>query len=238
MTSTPLEELAETFVELADAVVDELDLDGFLNLLANRCVRLLGVPAAGLSLVGEDGRSYAVGASDAAARPLVMLDDGPGVDCHRTGLPIVVPDLGATTEPWPEFTTAAGAAGFASVHAVPMRRRTATLGALTLFGTTPGGLDKVTDRMAQALADVATIGLLQARALRQQTDLAAQLQHALTSRVIIEQAKGVTGERLGLGMDDAFNTLRRYARSKNLRITDLASAVVDGSFDPASLREK
>jgi GAF domain-containing protein len=238
VTSTPVEELAEAFVELADAAADESGSDDFLNLLAARCMRLLDVSGAGLSLVDEGGRTRAVGASGDGARTLALLDDGPGQDCQRTGAPVGVADLDATKLRWPEFTATAEAAGFAAAHAVPLRRRSDVLGALTVFRTVPGTPDPVTTRIAQALADLATIGLTQMRALRKQADLSAQLQQALTSRVVIEQAKGVTGERLGLAMDDAFDLLRRYARSHNLRITELAGAVVDGSFDTELLRPK
>ena len=234
MTSTPAEELAEAFVGLADAV-GESDLDGFLDLLADRCVRLLDVSAAGLSLVDEEGKTRAAGASSERARALAMLENGPGPDCHRAGEPVVVPDLTGANARWPEFTATATAAGFVAAYAVPLRRRAEALGALTLLRTVPGAPDKVTDRIAQALADFATIGLLRVGALRRQEDVAAQLQRALTSRIVIEQAKGVTGERLGLGMDDAFDALRRYARSNNLRIANLAAAVVDGSFDTGRL---
>jgi transcriptional regulator with GAF, ATPase, and Fis domain len=236
VTSTPAEELAETFVELADAVAGEFDLDDFLDLFADRSVRLLDVSAVGLSLVDEAGRINAVGASGTRARRLAQLEDGPGPACYQAGAPVVVPELSLAAPRWPEFAATATAAGFASVHAVPMRRETQSLGALQLFRTAAGELDKSTDRIAHALADLAAIELLQVRALREQLGLATQLQHALTSRVLIEQAKGVTGERLGMGMDDAFDILRRYARSRNLRISDLASSVVDGSFDTTLLR--
>jgi len=238
VTTTPVEELAETFVELADAAADESGSDDFLNMIADRCVRLLDVSAAGLSLVEDGSRARAVGASGEPARALALLDDSPGQDCQRTGAPVGVADLDATKLRWPGFAAGAAAAGFAAVHAVPMRRRADVLGALTLFRTAPGTLDGVTARIAQALADVATIGLSQGRALRRQAELAAQLQHALTSRVVVEQAKGITGERLGLGMEEAFDLLRKYARSRNLRITELAGAVVDGSFDARSLGSK
>jgi GAF domain-containing protein len=238
VTSTPAEELAETFVELAGAAAGEADLDEFLNVLADRCVRLLDVPAAGLSLMDEAGRIHAVGASGTRARRLAELEDGPGPACYRAGAPVVVPELAVASPRWPEFTATATAAGFASVQAVPMRRDAKILGALQLFRTGVGRLDRPADRISRALADLATIGLLQARALREQVDLSTQLQRALTSRVLIEQAKGVTGERLGIGMDDAFDTLRRYARSQNLRISDLAGAVVDGSFDTALLSRR
>jgi transcriptional regulator with GAF, ATPase, and Fis domain len=235
VTTTPVEELAEAFVELADAAADDSGSDDILNLLADRCVRLLGVSAVGLSLVDEGGRTHAVGASGEGARALALLDDGPGQDCQRTGAPVGIADLDATKLRWPEFSETAAAAGFAAVDAVPMRRRADVFGALTLFRTVPGTLDRVSARIAQALADLATIGLTQVRTLRRQTDLTSQLQHALTSRVLIEQAKGITGERLGLGMDEAFDRLRKYARSRNLRINELAVTVVDGSFDTGVL---
>ncbi len=235
MTGTPVEELAETFVELADCVTEEIGLDEFLGLLADRCVRLLGASAAGLSLVDDGGSPQATGACGGRARGLVLLADCPGPDCLRAGEPVIVPDLAGAAQRWPRFTAAATSAGFAAVHAVPMRKRAEVIGALVLFGSVPGEPDKATARIAQALADLATIGLLQVRALRRQANLAAQLQHALSSRVVIEQAKGVTGERLGVGVDAAFDVLRRYARSNNLRIADLATAVVDGSFDTTRL---
>ena len=234
MTTPPVEELAEAFVDLA-AAADESGSDDFLNLLADRCVRLLDVSAAGLSLVEDGGRTRAVGASGDGARTLTLLDDGPGQDCQRTGAPVGIADLDAARMRWPEFSATATAAGFAAVHAVPMRRRADVFGALTLFRAVPGPLDRVSTRIAQALADVAAIGLTQVRALRRQSDLTAQLQHALTSRVLIEQAKGITGERLGLGMDEAFALLRGYARSRNLRINELSATVVDGSFDTGLL---
>lgn len=231
-----MEELAETFVELADTLVDEFDLAAFLNLLSDRCVRLLDVAAAGSLLVDHGGRPHTTGGSDERAQSLALLDDGPLHDCYRAGDPIQADDLTVTGSRWPEFSAAAVSAGFASVHTLPLRLRAETLGALNLFRTVPGELDKVTVRVAQALADVATVGLVQMRALRRQTDLAAQLQHALTSRVVIEQAKGVVAERLRVSVDAAFTALRRYARSSNTRITDLALSIVDGEFDTERLR--
>lgn len=231
VTSTPVEELAEAFVELADTVADEFDLDDFLDLMASRCVRLLDVPAAALLLMDHGGRARTTGASGERARVLALIGEGPGPDCCRGGEPVIVPDLTTVTPRWPEFAAAAAAAGFEAAHAVPMRRQAQVIGALTLFSAVRGELDKVTDRVAQALADIATIGLLQAWELRRREELAAQLQHALTSRIVIEQAKGVAGERLGLSMDAAFSSLRSYARSNNLRISEVAASVVDGSFD-------
>jgi GAF domain-containing protein len=149
---------------------------------------------------------------------------------------VVVPDLAAAAARWPGFAAATLAAGFTAVHAMPMRRRAEVIGALTLFRTEPGELAKVDARVAQAMADIATIGISQARAVRHQEELAGQLQHALNSRVVIEQAKGVLAERLGLGMAAAFDALRTYARSHNTRVSELALSVVAGQFDTSQLR--
>lgn len=230
-----MEELAETFVELADTLADEFDLAAFLDLLADRCVRLLDVAAAGLLLVDHGGQPQATGASDERALRLSLIEDGPLHDCYRIGEPVYAVDL-TSDDHWPEFSAAATAAGFGAVHAVPLRARAEVLGALHLFRSEPGELDKVSVRVAQALVDVATVGLAQARSLRRQTDLSAQLQHALTSRVVIEQAKGVISERLRMSVDAAFTALRRYARSSNTRIVDLAVSIVDRDFDVERLR--
>lgn len=235
MTSTPVEDLAETLVELADALVGEFDLGGFLRLLANRCVRLLGADAAGLLLIDHEGQKPAVGVSDERVELLGLADDGPGVDCHRTGEPVVVSNLADASLRWPRFVAAAASAGFAAVHAVPLRRRTEVLGTLSLLRVEPGEFDRSHVRIARAVADLATIGLLQVRAVRRQEQIAAQLQHALHSRVVIEQAKGVIAERLGLGMAAAFEALRKYARSHNTRVGELAASVVDGTFDTGRL---
>ncbi|OLF18931.1 GAF and ANTAR domain-containing protein [Actinophytocola xanthii] len=235
MSSTAAEELAETFVELADTLVDEVDPDDFLDLLAGRCVRLLQLAAAGLLLVDRSGRPHATGASDERAARLSRLDEGPAHDCCRAGVPVRALHLSSTGGPWPRFGATAAAVGFASAHAVPLRARGEVLGALALYRTAPGELDDVRARVAQALADLAAIGLAQARSVRRQAELAAQLQNALTSRVVIEQAKGIVAERFQVPVDTAFNALRRHARATNTRIAELCGAVVTGQFDTARL---
>jgi GAF domain-containing protein len=231
-----VEELAETFVELADVLSDEFDLVAFLDLLSDRCVRLLDMAAAGVLLVDHGGRPNITGGSDERATLLTHLDDGPLHDCYRTGAPAATDDLSITDDRWPQFAPAAKEAGFTAVQVVPLRLRAEVMGALALFRTAPGAPDKTTMRVAQALADVTAIGLAQKRALRQQADLAAQLQHALTSRVAIEQAKGVVAERHGVSVNAAFTMLRTHARSSNTRIADLALSIVDGEFDTDRLR--
>jgi transcriptional regulator with GAF, ATPase, and Fis domain len=227
------QQLAEAFVEMADTLVDDFDLMDFLHQLTNRCVGLLDVSAAGLLLTDQRDALRLVAASTEQTRLLELFqlqtDQGPCVDCFRTGRPVAVADLATATDRWPRFVDAARQTGFASVHALPMRLRTEIIGALNLFTTQPGALDDDTVRLGQALADVATIGLLQARAIGRRDTLAEQLQTALNSRILIEQAKGVIAERRHLDMDQSFTILRGTARASNRRLSDLARAVIDGT---------
>lgn len=224
-------ELADVLVELADTLVDDFDVIDFLHVLTERCVQLLGVSAAGLLLTDGQDRLQVVAASSERTRLLELFqlqtDQGPCVDCFHTGLPVSVADL-PTASRWPHFTAAAADAGFAAVHAVPMRLRKEVIGALNFFDTNPGALGEGKLRQGQALADVATIGLLQQRAIHRRDVLTEQLQTALNSRVLIEQAKGMLAERLGVDMDQAFGLLRRQSRNDNRRLSELAQAIVDG----------
>jgi GAF domain-containing protein len=224
-------QLADVFVEMADTLVDDFDVIDFLHGLTERCVQLLGVAAAGLLLTDQRATLQVVAASSERTRLLELFqlqtDQGPCVDCFRTGQPVSVVDLPSAGR-WPAFTAAAAEVGFAAVHAVPMRLRTDVIGALNLFDTAPGPLDEGKLRIGQALADVATIGLLQQRAIHRRDILTEQLETALRSRILIEQAKGVLAERLHLDMAEAFTLLRGNARSRNRRLSDLAQAVVDG----------
>ncbi len=213
----------------------EFDLDDFLRLLANRCVRLLDVDAASVFLVdhGVAASSDRVAELESSA---LRYEEGPARDCCDAGAPVVAPDLTTASTRWPRYAADTRAAGYAATYTLPMRRRTEQIGALTLFRSAPGEPAKADARLAKAMAEVATIGILQTRAVRRQETLAAQLQHALNSRVVIEQAKGVLAERLGLTMSAAFAALRNYARSHNTRVAELASSVVDGRFDTNLLR--
>jgi GAF domain-containing protein len=224
---------AEVFVELADTLIDDFDVVDFLHQVTIRCADVLGVAAAGVLLTDQRGALRVMAASTEQSRLLELLqsqtDEGPCPECFRTGKPIVVGDLTTATGRWPRFAGQAIQSGFASVHALPMRLRSEVIGAFNLFDTRTGTLDPETIRLGQALADVATIGLLQERAIRRRETLAEQLQSALNSRIIIEQAKGVIAERRGLDMDRSFEVLRVASRSGNRRLSDLARAVVDGS---------
>jgi GAF domain-containing protein len=224
--------LADVFVEMADTLVADFDVIDFLHVLTERCVQLLDISAAGLLLTDSQGTLQVVAASSERTRLLELFqlqtDQGPCVDCFHTGRPVTVTDL-PTAGRWPRFTAAAAEVGFAAVHALPMRLRTQVIGALNLFHTHPGALDEGSLRIGQALADVATIGLLQQRAIHRRDTLSEQLQTALNSRILIEQAKGVLAERLQLDVAEAFTLLRNNARSHNRRLSDLAQSIVNGS---------
>jgi GAF domain-containing protein len=230
--------LADVFIELADTLVDDFDLIDFLHMVTERCVQLLGVSEAGLLLTDGQDTLQVVAASSERTRLLELFqlqaDQGPCVDCFRTGRPVSVSDL-PTAGRWPHFTIAAAEVGFAAVHALPMRLRTEVIGALNFFDVAPGVLDEATLSIGQALADVATIGLLQQRAIHRRDTLTEQLQTALNSRILIEQAKGVLAERLQVEMAEAFTLLRGSARSRNLRLSELARAVVEGTEQLPSL---
>ncbi|WP_043673333.1 GAF and ANTAR domain-containing protein [Streptomyces xylophagus] len=225
--------LAKTFVELADNLVADFDLIDFLRLLTDRCVGMLGASAAGVLLADRDGELRVMAASDEQVRLLELFqlqnDEGPCLAAFRTGAQVIVPDLTREIDRWPRFVTAAHRSGFGAVQALPMRLRDETVGALNLFHATPGPFDPVDAPVAQALADVATISLLQQRSSARSTVLNEQLQTALNSRVLIEQAKGKLAERQNIDMEQAFTTLRGYARAHNRRLSDVARAFIDDS---------
>jgi transcriptional regulator with GAF, ATPase, and Fis domain len=224
--------LVETFVELADTLTADFDVIDFLHVLVDRCVELLDVDAAGLLLAASDGKLHLVASSNEQVRLLELFqlqnDQGPCLDAFATGRTISNADLATAGEQWPRFSAAATDAGFAAVDALPMRLRSDVIGALNLFRTRPGALPDQALRTARALADVATIGLLQERSIRHQEILTEQLQSALNSRVLIEQAKGLIAERLHVDMDGAFAALRGYARGHNLKLRAVAHAVIAG----------
>jgi hypothetical protein len=223
--------LSDTFVGLADTMVAEFDVIDFLHMLTDRSVRLLSASAAGVLLADPRGELGVAAASSEAAGLIELFqiqnDQGPCLDCFRTGQPVTAADLAGLDQRWPRFADAATQAGFGTVHALPMRLRDQVIGALNLFSAGIAPLGPADLRIGQALADVATIGLLQERNVRRAETLAEQLQAALNSRVVIEQAKGKLAERTGLDMDQAFTLLRQHARTTNQRLTDVARHVID-----------
>ena len=232
--------LARTFVELADTLVDDFDVVELLTLLTDGCVEVLDVAAAGLMLVAPEGDLRVVASSSEAMRLVELFElqalEGPCLDCYRTGEPSLNPSLATKNGRWPRFGPVALEAGFRSVHALPMRLRGVTIGALNLFRADEGLLEERDVAAAQALADVATIAILTHRAVIQAHVVSEQLHHALNSRVMIEQAKGMLAERVGLDMNDAFSWMRNHARNHNLLLIDVAQAVIDGTVSPTPMK--
>ena len=233
------ERLGMVFVELADTLVDEFDPVEFLQTLTDRSVELLGADAAGLMLADQRGALQLMASTMERARDLEVFElqhrEGPCLECFATGRPVVNVDLTEAHERWPVFTPAAVSAGFRATHALPLRLRREVVGAMNLFTEEPSRLDEAHVAIGQAMADVATIGLLHERNLREQTALSEQLQTALHSRVLIEQAKGVLAARADIAVAEAFVRMRAYARRHGLALTAVATAVVDGSVDVRAL---
>lgn len=233
-------QLARTLVELADSLVADFDVVDLLTLLADRCVEILDIDAAGLMLAAPEGDLRVIASSSARMRGLELFElqsqEGPCLDCYRTGDPVLNQDLATTGDRWPRFSEAALEAGFGAVQALPMRLRGTVIGALNLFHSGSEHMDEADINAAQAFADVATIGVIAHRASLEAQLVNDQLNHALRSRIVIEQAKGMVAEREHLDLDAAFTTLRTYARNHNLRLVEVAHAVIGGDIDAAALR--
>ena len=233
------EKLSRTLVELADTLVADFDVVELLTLLTQRCVDVLEVDAAGLMLVAPEGDLRVMASSSETMRVLelfeVQAQQGPCLDCYRTGVPVVNQDLAAANGRWPQFAAEAVAEGFQTVHALPMRLRGVVIGALNLFSTARAALSQADIDAAQAMADVATIAILQHRAALEAQILNEQLNYALNSRIVIEQAKGMVAERENFNMEEAFSMLRNHARNHNLRLVDVARDVITSKVLVSSL---
>jgi GAF domain-containing protein len=229
------ERLAEVFVEVADTLISDFDLIEFLQVVTARTAELVDAAAAGLLLADEHGELHFMAASDEATRSLELFQaqnhEGPCLDAYRTRTPVVNVDLADAEAQWPLFAPRAARAGFRSVHAIPLRHQDDVIGTLGMFGTDTGGLGPTDVQVLQALADIATIGLLQERTIRRGERVTEQLQNALNSRIVIEQAKGALARLRGVDVDRAFELLRTYSRASNLRLGDVAHAVLE---DPRS----
>ena len=225
---------AQTVVELADTLVQDFDVVELLTLLADRCVGVLGVDAAGLMLVAPDGNLRVVASSSETMRLLELFElqaqEGPCLDCYRTGKPVVNQDLTTTNGPWPRFAAEALRSGFHFVDALPMRLRGTVIGAHNLFHAT-GQMHPADVEAAQAFADVATIAILQHRGAVEIQSVNTQLQEAFANRIMIEQAKGMIAQRQGLNMEEAFLTLRNHARNHRVRLVDTARSIINA--DPS-----
>ena len=225
--------LAKTFVEVADTLVADFDIVDLHTLLAERCVQIFDIDAAAVMVVNANKELRLMAASDDGTRASeifeVQANEGPSLECFESGEQVTNQDLKVKTELWPRFATAALSQGFSIVHALPMRLRSDAIGVLNLFQTA-GRLTRDDLESAQALADIATIAILHHRARIDAKDLNDQLDQALTSRIVIEQAKGILAAKNDLSMDEAFAGLRDHARRNNRRLADVARSVVDGTM--------
>ena len=231
--------LAQTLVELADTLVNDFDVVDLLTLLANRCVSVLDASAAGIMLAGPDGHLRPIAASSEAMHLLELFEsqaqEGPCLDCYKTGAPVVASDLTDSDTPWPGFSPRAVEAGFQSATALPMQRRGTVIGALNFFRTDVGTIDDADFAAAQSLADIATIALMQHRIASEAQMLNEQLDTALQSRIGIEQAKGMIAERFQINLEQAFERLRTHARSNRIGISQVASNLTRGELPVSDL---
>jgi hypothetical protein len=236
MTVVSSERLADVFVEFADTLIDDYDVIEFLLMVTNRTAELVGASDVGLLLADQRGRLQFMAASNEDVKRLelfqVQVKEGPCLDAFQGGQPVVNVDLGDSDDRWPDFAPRARAEGYRSAHAFPLRLRQDVIGAIGVFGSEVRRLATAEIHVAQALAHVATIGLLQERAIRRGEVLAEQLQSALNSRIVIEQAKGAIAQFRNVSVDDAFVLLRDHAQRTKKRLGDVAHAAL---ADPASL---
>lgn len=233
------QDLLAAFIEFADTIVDEYDVVEFLHRLAARCVELVNASEAGIMLADRDGTLHYVASSSERMRLIELFElqheQGPCLDAFRDGVAIHTTLTDEATVRWPHFAPHAKEVGFASVSALPMRLRTEVIGALNIFSAQVEPLGSEDQAVAQALADIATIGIIQERALNDALVVAAQLEMALESRIVIEQAKGIVAERDHVSIDTAFTLLRAYARSHNALLSQIANDVIDGTIPTDAL---
>ncbi|MFF0740377.1 ANTAR domain-containing protein [Streptomyces sp. NPDC004111] len=228
------ERLARAFVELADTLQDGFFLVDFLHVLTEHMQELLNVTAIGVVMVDVQGRLVDMTASTGSARELeeaqIEFDEGPCKDAcrHYERVGPVDLTLAAAAQRWPCFTPVARAAGFATAAAVPLRLREEAIGAVNLFDARPGALHPAALRLAQALADAATIGILHQRLSQDRAERLGQLQTALNSRILVEQAKGALGAHLRTDPEEAFARLRAHARTRRMPLTELCRLVLEG----------
>ena len=231
MTKIPREtRVLDAVVSLVDSLLVDFDVMDLLTELTERCAELIDVAAAGFLLADPFDQLHLLAATTEQARELELFqlqaDQGPCLECYATGEPVSVADLDAVLERWPKFVPAALDAGFASVHAVPMRAAGNVLGALGLFGTRPGALSDADRLVAQTLAHIACVAILQEHAPTPSTVM-PQLRSVLTSRVVVDQAKGFLHEVFDVSVEDAFTLLRRYSRASGEHLTDVARRLMN-----------
>jgi GAF domain-containing protein len=234
--------ISHTFLQLADTLVDDFDIIDLLTILVDRCLELVDADAAGILLVDADGNLRVMAASSEQARLLELFqlqnEEGPCLEAYTSGQAVVTTELREAFEQWPRFVPYAVGARFESAYALPLRLRGTVIGALNLFRSTTGPMPDADVQLAQALADIASIAILQAKAVQDAQQRDDQLQHALDSRVVIEQAKGVLAERDHIDMDTAFKRIRTHARHTNTQLTTVAARIIIGELAVTDIAAK
>lgn len=233
--------VSAAFVKLADTLIDGYDIVDLLQNLVEECTDILDTDAGGLMIADAAGELQLIASTSESADLVEVLQlsagAGPCVDCFVSGKRVTVGDIAASGEQWPAFKAAALGQGYRSVHATPLRLRGIVLGTMNLFSSKVGELNEADISVAQALADVATIGILQARTIHDSGILAEQLQRALQSRILIEQAKGAVAQIASISPDHGFAVLRKYARTNNLTLSAVCEGVLDRTLDIAGVGE-
>jgi len=230
MTDQREQDIIESFIRFADRLIEDVDVLDLTTELAQDCARLLDVAAVGLLLADAGGVLHLLAATSEEARKLEVFqlqrDEGPCLDCYQTGEPVSIADLREATRRWPRFTAVAAEQGFVSVHAIPMRLQAHRLGALGLFGDSPGELNDRDLKLAQGLAHVASIAIVQATNTPERRDVLSALQAAVVSRSVVEMAKGVIAETQSVDTQEAFDRLREHAHQQSRHLADIARDVV------------
>lgn len=233
-------QVADVFTDVADTLVADFDLVEFLHAVAHHAAAISGAAAAGVMLSGPNGNLHHVGATSEDARLLELFQiqnaEGPCLDSFRSGRPVVVSDLDEVTSRWPSFAPRAISHGMTSVYAFPMRLRDQVIGGLNVFQTVRRELVTGEVRVLQALADMATISLIQEQAVSRAELLTEQLQVALTSRIVVEQAKGAVARTFAITVEESFELMRGYSRLHRRRLTDVAHDIVTSAQGPQMLR--
>lgn len=226
--------LGRTFVELADTLVEGFEVLDFLFLLCQRCAEVLAVDAVGVLLAPPGGDLRLSAASNEESELLELFDlqqqEGPCYDAFVTGVPVSHGDIAEVEDRWPTFVPRALKAGYRAVYGFPLRLRDDVIGALNMFRAEPGDFDSADVLAGRAMADIATIGIMHERVIREAELRAEQVQHALDSRVAVERAKGVLAERHRLSLGEAFTVLWDYARRNDRPLSQVCSEIVDGTL--------
>lgn len=228
--------VAAAFAELAESLASGLDIATYLSAVCRHCVGLVGVSSAAIvygrakgrasafvASSGEEGRLLATGPPDASADPWS--------ECMTTGQ-LIVADLSADGDRWPWLAKRASLSGLTTVTMIPVTARGEVIAALGLLGGVMP--DAVGIHLACSMADAAGTGILLSGELRRQQAAVTQLQSALTSRIVIEQAKGILAERWKVSPDEAFNHMRRHARATQRRLPEVAQAIIEGTAEVAA----